>query len=170
MGPSGQLHNFQKMKYSAIIILFLSLCGSGLAGGFLDKQKKYSRFRGAHKLHAQPLKKIFQEKDLPYPCKNILIRVFKGDSLLELWAAKSARDTFQLLKSYKICDLSGGYGPKRMQGDLQIPEGFYHISAFNPASSFHLSLKVNYPNASDRILGKKGNTKVAIYVKGSLIQ
>jgi murein L,D-transpeptidase YafK len=33
---------------------------------------------------------------------------------------------------------------------MQVPEGFYHISHFNPSSQFYLSLKVNYPNASDR--------------------
>ncbi|MBP6411700.1 MAG: L,D-transpeptidase family protein, partial [Pseudarcicella sp.] len=50
---------------------------------------------------------------------------------------------------------SGIIGPKRAEGDLQVPEGFYHIDRFNPLSSFHLSLGINYPNASDKILGKE---------------
>jgi murein L,D-transpeptidase YafK len=60
-----------------------------------------------------------------------------------------------LVKTYPICASSGEPGPKRREGDGQVPEGFYVISGFNPRSQFHLSLKVSYPNASDRILGRK---------------
>jgi murein L,D-transpeptidase YafK len=45
---------------------------------------------------------------------------------------------------------SGGLGPKVREGDLQVPEGVYQIDAFNPASRFHLALRVGYPNAVDR--------------------
>jgi murein L,D-transpeptidase YafK len=33
-----------------------------------------------------------------------------------------------------------------MEGDYQVPEGFYYITEFNPASNYHLSLGINYPN------------------------
>jgi len=55
---------------------------------------------------------------------------------------------------------SGKLGPKRQQGDMQIPEGFYHISGFNPASNFYLSLRINYPNPSGA-LGKGHGEKRA---------
>jgi hypothetical protein len=45
---------------------------------------------------------------------------------------------------------SGGPGPKLREGDRQIPEGLYRIDAVNPASAYHLSLRVSYPNADDR--------------------
>lgn len=41
-------------------------------------------------------------------------------------------------------------GPKRREGDYRTPEGHYVIEARNPNSDFFLSLKVSYPNASDR--------------------
>jgi murein L,D-transpeptidase YafK len=47
---------------------------------------------------------------------------------------------------------SGTMGPKRMEGDYQVPEGFYYINEFNPNSNYHLALGLNYPNASDKIL------------------
>ena len=47
---------------------------------------------------------------------------------------------------------SGTTGPKRAEGDYQVPEGFYYINEFNPNSKYHLSLGLNYPNASDKIL------------------
>ena len=59
-------------------------------------------------------------------------------------------------------------GPKRQQGDGQVPEGFYNVAVFNPYSSYHLSLGINYPNASDRIVGK-GNLGGDIMIHGSCV-
>ena len=50
---------------------------------------------------------------------------------------------------------SGTLGPKLREGDGQIPEGIYGIGYLNPNSSYYLSLKVTYPNASDRARAKK---------------
>lgn len=36
-------------------------------------------------------------------------------------------ETYQLLDSYKICNYSGGLGPKQRQGDFKSPEGFYNV-------------------------------------------
>ncbi len=41
-------------------------------------------------------------------------------------------------------------GHKRFEGDEKTPEGTYTINGRNPGSSFHLSLRVSYPNAADR--------------------
>ncbi len=41
-------------------------------------------------------------------------------------------------------------GHKRFQGDERTPEGTYTIDARNPNSSYHLSLRISYPNAADR--------------------
>ena len=70
------------------------------------------------------------------------------------------------MKKYDFCTTSGRLGPKRIQGDGQIPEGFYRISHFNPKSSFLLSLKVNYPNASDKILSDPDKPGGDIYIHG----
>ncbi len=60
-------------------------------------------------------------------------------------------------------------GPKRKQGDFQIPEGFYHINAFNAASKFHLSMRLNYPNESDKILSDKKFPGSDIYIHGDCV-
>ncbi|HEY8386947.1 MAG TPA: energy transducer TonB, partial [Parasegetibacter sp.] len=60
-------------------------------------------------------------------------------------------------------------GPKRMQGDYQVPEGFYYINEFNPRSSFHLSLGINYPNLSDRLLSDSRQPGGDIYIHGSCV-
>jgi murein L,D-transpeptidase YafK len=41
-------------------------------------------------------------------------------------------------------------GPKHFQGDGRTPEGRYTIDARNPASAYHLSLRVSYPSDADR--------------------
>jgi len=61
---------------------------------------------------------------------------------------------------------SGHLGPKREEGDSQIPEGFYKIALFNPKSKYHLSMMIDYPNKSDRILGIKGNLGGDIFIHG----
>ncbi len=40
-------------------------------------------------------------------------------------------------------------GHKRFEGDERTPEGDYTIDARNPGSSYHLSLRISYPNAAD---------------------
>ena len=58
-----------------------------------------------------------------------------------------------LIKAYEFTGFSGKIGPKLQEGDLQIPEGIYKIEYLNPNSSYHLSMKVNYPNAFDQRKG-----------------
>lgn len=53
------------------------------------------------------------------------------------------------LRSYDIAIGSGGPGPKLRRGDGRTPEGSYRISGRNPASAFHLSLRISYPGPDD---------------------
>ena len=41
-------------------------------------------------------------------------------------------------------------GHKRFEGDERTPEGVYTVHTRNPNSSFHLSLRIDYPNSRDR--------------------
>lgn len=95
----------------------------------------------------------------------ILIRVFKQDSVLEVWK-RDKTGKFALLKDYKICAWGGTVGPKIREGDKQSPEGFYTVTPWrmNPNSQFHLSFDVGYPNAFDRAYGRTG---AAIMVHGA---
>jgi len=65
--------------------------------------------------------------------------------------------------------MAGSLGPKRIEGDYQVPEGFYYISEFNPKSEFNLALKVNYPNQSDKLLSDSLRPGGGIYIHGSCI-
>lgn len=87
----------------------------------------------------------------------ILIRIFKSESELEIWKEKDDGH-FYHLKTYPICNFSGGLGPKLKQGDLQAPEGFYVVNKkrLNPKSRYHLAFNMGYPNAYDRAYGRTG--------------
>lgn len=87
----------------------------------------------------------------------MLIRIFKAESELEVWKAKSD-GRFYHFKTYPICDWSGALGPKINQGDRQAPEGFYLVSApqMNPRSKYHLAFNIGFPNAYDRAYGRTG--------------
>ncbi len=96
----------------------------------------------------------FAAAGVKYPPAQVFIRVFKYEGELELWAtdAPEGRARFRRVYIYLVLRASGRLGPKRQEGDLQVPEGIYRIDRFNPRSLFHLSLGLDYPNASDRLL------------------
>jgi len=115
------------------------------------------------------LREEFGKKGLIWPAREIYIRSFKYDSQLEVWARNSDNEPFKLFKTYKVCVMAGTIGPKRIEGDYQVPEGFYYISGFNPRSEYHLSLKLNYPNESDKLLSDKVKPGGGIYIHGNCV-
>ena len=136
---------------------------------FEDQQRRYPRVRAAIREKDALLSKLFESKDIEYPPRQILIRTFKKEKILQLWCASIDNSSFRLIKEYPICTISGNLGPKRQKGDRQIPEGFYFIDRFNPSSNFYLSLGINYPNRSDKILGVSGNLGGDIFIHGGCV-
>src|SRR5882724_2076163 len=136
---------------------------------FLDYQRSIPKISEMMKRKEDTLMKQFQAKGLVWPAKFIYIRSFKYDSELELWVKNKQGEKYKLFKTYKVCALAGSLGPKRMAGDYQVPEGFYYINAFNPRSEYHLSLGLNYPNASDRMLSDSTQPGGDIYIHGSCV-
>lgn len=114
------------------------------------------------------LRKQFEAKKLAWPPEDIYIRSFKYDRLLEVWV-KEKNDPYKLFKTYKVCMQSGTIGPKRMEGDYQMPEGFYYINEFKPNTNYHLALGLNYPNASDKLLSDPRRPGNDIYIHGGCV-
>ncbi|MCW5944032.1 MAG: L,D-transpeptidase family protein [Fimbriimonadaceae bacterium] len=104
---------------------------------------------------------------MPPGTGEVFLRAFKAEAELELWENAKPGEPFVLLRTFPIARLSGKPGPKRREGDGQVPEGFYTIDRFNPNSRFHLSLGLDYPNASDRIRGDKNEPGSDIFIHGS---
>lgn len=115
------------------------------------------------------IKAEFKKQNLVWPPAAMYIRSFKYDRQLEVWVKGNIDEPYKLFKIYKVCMQSGAMGPKRMEGDYQVPEGFYYINEFNPNSNYYLSLGLNYPNASDRILSDSIRPGGAIYIHGNCV-
>lgn len=111
----------------------------------------------------------FQEKGLPWPMQYMYIRAFKHEKLLEVWVKDQWHEKFRHFKTYKVCATSGTFGPKRKEGDKQIPEGFYYINEFRPNSTYHLALGLNYPNLSDELLSDQRKPGGDIYIHGDCV-
>ena len=89
---------------------------------------------------------------------------------LEIWFQPEPQKPYVLYKRYTVCTYSGKLGPKRKEGDMQSPEGFYNVvpSAFNPSSSYRLSFNVGYPNTYDRAKRYTGGSVMVHGICGSV--
>ena len=160
------------MKYLLSLLGLILFCvGMTLhnTASFKAEQMKYERVRRAFKEKMPLVQELYAMRGLQADSQEIYLRAFKEEQVLELWARTAAPDTFRLMKTYPFCRTSGCIGPKRICGDKQVPEGFYHINEFNPVSKYYLSLGINYPNQSDRILGSKVNTGGDIFIHGNCV-
>lgn len=160
----------KKFAWTLFVIgLQMAAVAQGDATSFISFQKTLLRPNEALKRKEDTLQKQFKAKGLEWPAKNIYIRSFKYDSQLEVWVRNHTKEEYKLFKTYRVCALAGTLGPKRLQGDYQVPEGFYYINEFNPNSNYYLSLGLNYPNASDKILSDAFQPGGDIYIHGSCV-
>ncbi len=159
-----------KQFFSCLLLLaaFTGFSQTSYNPGF-DARQTGVRFSDPLRKKEDSLRRQFREKGLEWPAKYVYIRSFKYDSQLEVWVKSDKEKPFQLFKTYKVCAMAGTLGPKRMEGDYQVPEGFYYINEFNPRSVYHLSLGLNYPNASDRFLSDAIQPGGDIYIHGSCV-
>lgn len=155
---------------SILGLLFVSaLLAFTLQSDFLSNQKRYQRVRTAIDEKEESIKNELSKINLDVNDFELMMVAYKAEDELELYVKKKSSETFQRLKTYEICSKSGELGPKRKQGDGQVPEGFYHIDRFNPASNFYLSLGINYPNQSDRIKSNASNLGGDIFIHGACV-
>ena len=129
----------------------------------------FTRVREAYAAKEKVVVKNLTQHSISRDSLRIYLRAFKTEKIIEVWAKNSSDSVFIPVKEFPICDMSGFVGPKRRSHDLQVPEGFYHISDLNPYSKYYLSIKINYPNASDSIRGVHGHLGNLIYIHGSCI-
>ena len=155
------------MNKILLILLVVVLTSFSIKPDFKSDQRKYSRVREAYSEKEQGLKQLLSDKGISTITNKIFLRAYKKERILEVWVENKELGKFIHLKDYNFCEFSGSLGPKRKQGDMQTPEGFYHIDRFNPYSNFHLSLGINYPNKSDRILSKYSNLGGDIFIHGA---
>ncbi len=152
----------------AVSLLLLSLTAAH-AGPFADAQRAFPRVRAAEANVGAALAATFRAAGAAWPPRGLYLRAFKAEGVFELWAAPAAGDRHVRVQSLDICASSGELGPKRREGDGQVPEGFYRVAVFNPTSRFHVSLGIDYPNAVDRRRAGDAPPGGAIMIHGSCV-
>ena len=174
------------VKYLFLITLSLiivAISHTPTSAGIVDKVKDLLRpGKKPTRTVAEVIKKIkpralpfwekeFTQKDLEFPPKKLAFVVIKDEDILEVWGMdKNGKRT--LVNEYNVLAASGGAGPKLKQGDHQVPEGLYSIIWLHPNSSYHLSMKINYPSKFDREMAKKDkrtNLGGDIFIHGSFL-
>ena len=158
-----------KLYVIILVSIILFACKSTDNKTFRVKQLTNTRVQIAHREKDVLLQNLFEKQGYVYPPQNIYVRIFKDERILEVWTKRNVDETYKKVCDYEFCASSGKLGPKRQEGDLQIPEGFYYIDRFNPNSNFFLSLGINYPNKSDMILGVKGDLGGDIFIHGGCV-
>ena len=99
----------------------------------------------------------------PLPADTVADRIQIRKAARELTLYASG----QVLRTYGVALGNTPSGAKALEGDGRTPEGRYFISGRNPASKYHLALRVSYPNAADRAraakLGKSPGGDIMIH-------
>lgn len=134
------------MRHLVLLLSVLVLSSGCGRAGAATIQSRMVQYGAAARARMVP---DFAKAGVVYPPKAVTFVGLKEEKRLEVYVPGTGT-VWRFVKSYPIRAASGGTGPKLREGDGQVPEGFYAIESLNPNSSYHLSLRVNYPNAEDR--------------------
>lgn len=118
--------------------VYVSVMGARSVDDVIDRYGNDSRDR---------MRPSYASAGITYPPRKVAFIALKDERLMEVWAR--GEDQWMRIHTYPITAASGVAGPKLREGDRQVPEGIYDIIGLNPNSSYHLSMKLNYPNAFD---------------------
>lgn len=155
------------------LISYFLLNGFNNYASFIDDQLRYSRVKEAYQEKKPIITNKLASMDLSVDKIEVMIKAYKYEQVVKLFVRSNSKakseSKWRVYKSFPFCSFSGDLGPKRQQGDFQIPEGYYHIMHFNPYSSFHLSLGVSYPNKADKIKSDALDKGGAIYMHGDCV-
>lgn len=139
------------------------------ADGFERGQRRFARVDAAFERHLAAVQRDFEKAHAAWPPRGLFLRAFKREGELELWAEGRDDPKRVKVRVFPICASSGVLGPKVREGDGQVPEGFYSIDRFNPSSSYHLSLGIDYPNAVDKARAAGASPGGDIFIHGNCV-
>jgi hypothetical protein len=111
-----------------------------------------------------------RRQGISWPPSRLYLLAFKQERSLEVWAGNTT-GPYRRIGTFPVLAASGKLGPKRREGDGQVPEGFYSLTALNPNSQFHLSIRVDYPNRDDirNAVAPRNKMGGDIYIHGNQV-
>lgn len=133
------------LKFNLLAGAWLAVVNLGAAAEatVAERLEQYGRAARAR------LRPHFEKAQTTYPPGELIFVGLKEEKSLEIFA-RIGTNALHFIRAYPILAASGLAGPKLREGDRQVPEGIYPIEWLNPNSSYHLSLRIGYPNAFDR--------------------
>ena len=144
-------------KYLIILLIFLLAVGIYIKPPYFLINKLKSNTNTVQSILATHEKRVLHELTplldslkLNLETSQLAILVFKEEQLLITYLKGEKDSVWHKANAFPFTNYSGTLGPKLKQGDRQIPEGIYKVESINPNSSYHLALRVNYPNNFDR--------------------
>ncbi|MFA5959148.1 MAG: L,D-transpeptidase family protein [Tatlockia sp.] len=147
------------MRNILLTLLFFILTPTYSMGPKLNWDNAVDKAISRYGLPTEPqLMNYFTNAHVAYPPKEVALLAFKKERHLELWA-KNENQSWRHVHTYPLTAFSGRLGPKLKESDGQIPEGIYRLTTFNPFSSMHLSMMINYPNHFDKLQAIKDGRK-----------
>ncbi|HVT62819.1 MAG TPA: L,D-transpeptidase family protein [Legionellaceae bacterium] len=160
------------MRHIYLIVLLCFISTVFGMSGHIDASAAIDHAIMRYGLQKEPhLMSYFMKSGVAYPPKEIALLAFKKEQHIQLWAKDAHRD-WHYIHTYPLTAFSGKLGPKLKEHDRQIPEGIYRLITFNPHSSMHLSMMINYPNEFDRYQAQKdGRRKLGgdIFLHGKAV-
>jgi len=114
--------------------------------------ERLEQFTPAVKARLEP---DFAAAGVAWPPRELSFLAFKDVRHFEVYARNRPTDSWHFIHDYRIQGASGTLGPKLAEGDRQVPEGIYRLDSMNPNSRYHLSIRINYPNAFDRDVAQR---------------
>jgi len=170
------------VRWAATLLLALAMlfaASRGYLGVAIDYAKAQVRARATVEQRiaefgdeAQArLATFFDAADVRYPGQRLALLAFKDSNELQLYAL-GAEAQWVFVRAYPVLAASGVLGPKLREGDQQVPEGRYRVTFLNANSRFHVSLRLDYPNAFDRAMaGADGRSQLGgdIMIHGNAV-
>ena len=156
--PKLKIRNVTVLLISALIWIAVTyLYGRSIWYPVYNKLRGRKTVKSVVKKYEVDVKKrleiSFKKINLNSFPQNLTFIILKKERKLEVWTSVGEKNIF--IKDYPMTAFSGKLGPKLQEGDRQIPEGIYKIIFLNPNSSYHLSMRVNYPNIFDKKMAKR---------------
>lgn len=149
-------------KAAAGLIFLLLALGAGIIFSLMKQNRPPTPVPlAAGQAPAPSQSETFAGSPIPADIFSDRIVIQKSSRTMTLYRGTEA------LKSYRIALGGDPVGHKEFEGDQKTPEGIYSISGRNPNSSYHLSLRISYPNAADALhaqsLGKSPGGDIMIH-------
>ena len=157
------------MKKILLLTALVAVSTAMIPSDFYENQMKIARVQEARKAKGKAANELLSSKGISTTNFDLFLRAFKKEKIMEVWAKNKDKNEYTLIKTYDFCASTGVLGPKRRSGDRQMPEGFYKVDLFNPNSHYHLSFRINYPNASDKKFADPINPGDSIFIHGDCV-